>query len=97
MTMWYGLDQHSDTGLRSDQAETSLLPFKRMQIREIAGLLTRHKTLRSHLYIMGLTDSPLCRRYAAEQETSARVFCQYEPLTTLIRTYLGSCGGGGGG
>jgi hypothetical protein len=36
-----------------------------------------------HLYIMRLTDSPLCRRWGAEEETSAHVLCECEALATL--------------
>jgi len=43
-------------------AETSLLSFHRTQSRVMIGLLTGHNTLRRHFYLMGLTNSPLCRR-----------------------------------
>jgi hypothetical protein len=36
-------------------------------------LLTGHNTLRRHLYLMGLSDSPLCRRCGAEDETPANI------------------------
>ena len=39
---------------------------------------------------MGLIDSPMCRRYGAEEETSAHIFCECEALVTLRHTYLGS-------
>ena len=39
---------------------------------------------------MGLTDSPLCRRCGAEEETSFHVLCECEALATLRHTYLGS-------
>ena len=39
---------------------------------------------------MGLSDSPLCRRYGAEDETSAHILCECEALASLRRTYLGS-------
>jgi hypothetical protein len=41
----------------------------------VTGLLTGHNTVRRHLYIMGLIDSPLCRRCGTEDETSAHVLC----------------------
>ena len=46
-------------------------------------------TLRRHLYIMGLMDSPLCWRCAAEEDTSAVSF-ECPALVTLRHTYLGS-------
>ena len=72
-------------------AKTRLLSFNRMQSRAVTGLLTGHNTLRTHLDAMGLTDSPLCRRGGAEEETSAHILCEYEALAVLRHTYLGSC------
>ena len=37
---------------------------------------------------MGLSDSPLCRRCGAEDETSVHTLC--EALTSLRHVYLGS-------
>jgi hypothetical protein len=71
-------------------AKTRLLSFNRMQSRVVVGLLTGHNTLRRHLHIMGLTDSPLCRKCGAEEETSAHVLCECEALATHRHTYLGS-------
>jgi hypothetical protein len=39
---------------------------------------------------MGLTDSPLCRRFGAEVETSAHILCECEALASLRHVYLGS-------
>jgi hypothetical protein len=39
---------------------------------------------------MGLTDSPLCRRCGAEDETSAHILCECEALASLTHVYLGS-------
>jgi hypothetical protein len=39
---------------------------------------------------MGLSDSPLCRKCGAEEETSADVLCECEALATLRHSYLGS-------
>jgi len=39
---------------------------------------------------MGLSDSPLYRRYGAEDETSAHILCDCEALATLRHVYLGS-------
>jgi hypothetical protein len=51
---------------------------------------TGHKTLGGCLYLIGLIDSPLCRRCRAEEETSAHVFCECEALASLRHAYLGS-------
>jgi hypothetical protein len=72
-------------------AKTRLLFFNRMQSRAVTGLPTGHNTLTTNLDIMRLTDSPLCRRGGAEEETSAHILCEYEALAALRHTYLGSC------
>jgi len=71
-------------------AETRLLTFNRTQSRAVTGLLNGHNTLRRHLYIMGLMDSPLCRRRGAEEVTSAYVLCECEALASLRHIYFGS-------
>jgi hypothetical protein len=39
-------------------AETRLLSFNRTESRAVTSLLIGHNTLRRHLYVMGLMDSP---------------------------------------
>jgi hypothetical protein len=39
---------------------------------------------------MGLTDSPLCRKCGAEDETLANINCRCEALASLRQAYLGS-------
>jgi len=56
----------------------------------VTGLLTGHNTLRRHLHLLGLLDSPLCRRCGAEEEISAHILCGCEALASLRHTYLGS-------
>jgi hypothetical protein len=53
-------------------AKTRLLSFNRVKSRVITGF----NILRRHLYIMGLIENPLCRKYEAEEETSAHVLCR---------------------
>jgi len=38
---------------------------------------------------MGLSDSPLCRRCGAEDETSSHILCECEALASLRHVYLG--------
>jgi hypothetical protein len=71
-------------------AKIRLPSFKRIQSRVVTGPFTGHNTLRSHLYIMGLMDSPLCRRCGAEELTAAHVLCECEALATLKYIYLGT-------
>jgi hypothetical protein len=73
----------------SPTARSRLLSFYRSSSRVFTGLLTGRNTLRRHLYIMGLIDSPLCRRCGAEEGTSALVLDECEDLASLIHIYLG--------
>jgi hypothetical protein len=66
------------------------LSFNRTQSRVVIGLLTGHNTLRRHLYIMGLSDNPICRKCGTEEETSVHILCECEALASLRYTYLGS-------
>ena len=47
-----------------------LITFNRTQSRVVTGLLTGHNTLRRHLHLLGLLDSPLCRKCGVGEETS---------------------------
>jgi hypothetical protein len=77
------------SGLRLG-AKARFLSFNRTQSRAVTGLHTGHNTLRRHLHLRGLSDSPLCRRCGAEEETSAHILCECEALASLRHTYLGS-------
>jgi predicted Zn-ribbon and HTH transcriptional regulator len=67
-----------------------LLSLTRAQSRVVTGLLTGHSTLRRHLHLMGLTDSPLCRKCGAEDETSVHILCRCEALASIRQAQLGS-------
>jgi hypothetical protein len=95
ITLWHGLSgtQRQARELISVPRiafRTRLLSFHRTQCRVIIGLLTGHNTLRRYLHIIGLSDSPLCRKCGAEDGTSAHVLCECEALATHRHTYLGS-------
>jgi hypothetical protein len=70
-----------------------LTAVRRLRIRNtlngITGL-TGHNTLKRHLYLMGLSDCPLCRRCRVEAETSVYIFCKSEALASFSLTHLGS-------
>ena len=66
------------------------LNFNRIQSRVVTGLLTGHNTLRRHLHLLGLHDSPLCRKCGVRKETSAHILCECEALASLRHAYLGS-------
>jgi hypothetical protein len=71
-------------------AKARFLSFNRTQFRVVIGLLTGHNTLRRHLHLMRLSDSPLCRRRGAEDETSAHILCECEALASLRHVYVDS-------
>jgi ribonuclease HI len=64
---WRGLDgiQRQARELISGPslaAKAKFLSFNRIQARVVTGLLSGHNTLGRHLHLLGLLDSPLCRR-----------------------------------
>jgi hypothetical protein len=71
-------------------AKARFLSFNRTKSRSVTGLLTGRNTVRRHLHLTGLSDSPLCSRCGAEDETSAHILCECVALVSLRRTYLGS-------
>jgi hypothetical protein len=71
-------------------AKTRLLSFNRTQSRVIIGLLTGHSTLRRHIHLMGLTNSPLCRSCGTQDESSAHILCECEALASFRHSYFGS-------
>ena len=56
--------------------------------RVVTGLLMGYNTLRRHLYLLGLLDSPLCRKCGVREETSAHILCEYEALASFRHAYL---------
>jgi hypothetical protein len=74
----------------SPTAKTRILSFNRTQSRVDTCLLTGQNTLSRHLYLTGLTKSPLHRRFGAEEQTSPHVLCKCEALASLRQAYVGS-------
>jgi len=66
------------------------MTFNRTHSRAMAGHLTGHNTLRRHLHLLGLLDSPLCRKCGVGEETLADILCECEALASLRHAYLGS-------
>jgi hypothetical protein len=92
---WQGLDniQRQARELISGRclgAKATFVYFNMTQSRAITGLLTGHNTLRRHLHLNRLSDSPLCRRCGAQDETSAHILSECEALASLRHVYLGS-------
>jgi len=70
--------------------KAKFLSFNRTQSRVVTGILTAHNTLRRHLHLLRLIDSPLCRACGVKEENSAHILCECEALASLRHTYLGS-------
>jgi hypothetical protein len=70
--------------------KAKLMSFNRTQSKAVVGLLTGHSTLRRHLHLLGLVDSPLCNRCGGKEETSAHILCECEALASLGQVHLGS-------
>ena len=66
------------------------LRVNRTQSRVVIGLLTGHNTLRRHLYVIGLSNNPICRKCGSEEKTSVHVLCACEALASLRHSCLGS-------
>jgi hypothetical protein len=74
----------------SPTIKARLLSFNRTQSRVVTGPFTGHNNLRRYFYLMGLTNSPLCRRCGTDEETSDLILCKCKALASLRHTYLGS-------
>jgi hypothetical protein len=56
----------------------------------VTGFLTGYNTLRGHLFLIRLANSPVCRGCGVKKETSAHVLCKCEAWASLRHTHLGS-------
>jgi len=61
-----------------------LLSFNKTQSRVVIGLLTGHNTLRRHLYILGLSNNPTCRKCGTEEETLVHILRELGHSLTQI-------------
>jgi len=71
-------------------AKTKFMSVNRTQSRAVIGLLTGHNTLRRHLCLLGLLDSPLCGKCGVMEETSTHILCECEALASLRHAHLDS-------
>jgi hypothetical protein len=67
-----------------------LLSFNRTQSSVVISLLNGHNTLRRYLYIIGLSNNPICWKCGTEEEISFHVVCAFEVLASPRHSYLGS-------
>jgi hypothetical protein len=66
------------------------MTLSRIQSGVVIGLLTGHNTLMRHLYILRLSNSPLCWWCEVGEETSAHVLRECEALASRRHAYMGS-------
>jgi len=67
-----------------------LLSFNSTQSTVVIDLLTGHNILRGHLYVIRLSNNPICRKYGTEEETSDHILCACEALASLRHAHVGS-------
>jgi hypothetical protein len=67
-----------------------LLSFNRTQSRVVIGLLTGHNSLGRHLYVMGHSNNPTCRKCGTEEETSVNILYECQTLASLRHAHPGS-------
>jgi len=72
-------------------AKARFLSLNRAQSRAVTGFLTGRNRLRRHLHLLGLLDSPLCRRCGAEEETSAHIVSVKLRLHSHMRIWAPPC------
>jgi len=73
----------------SPTTKTRWLFFNRTHPRVVFCLLNGHNTLRTHIHLAWLTNSLLCRRCGAEEESAVHVWCECEALVSLRQAHLG--------
>ena len=87
---WYQRQARELISGPSLDSRAKFMTFNRSQSRAVTGLLTGHNTLRRHLHLLALHDSPLCRKCGVREETSAYILCECEALASLRQAHLGS-------
>jgi hypothetical protein len=66
-----------------------LLKLNRDQLRWVVGLLTGHCHLKGHLFKLGLTDDPICKRCLEEDESATHILCDCEAVAHVRFRHLG--------
>ncbi|CAH2234109.1 jg1188 [Pararge aegeria aegeria] len=70
--------------------EEVLCSGNRSKLRKVVGLITGHRSLNRHRFIIGVTDSPLCRACKEADETPTYVMLECTGVTEQREIYLGS-------
>jgi hypothetical protein len=55
----------------------------------VVGLFTGHSHLKGHLFKLGLTDDPICKRGPEEDESATHILCDCEATAYLRFRHLG--------
>jgi hypothetical protein len=70
MPLWQGLAGTQRQAREMISGPRKAAKTRQMQSRVVIGLLNGRDTLRKHLHIVGLSDSPFCRKCGSEEETA---------------------------
>jgi hypothetical protein len=69
-----------------------LIKLSRNNLRLITGILTGHCNFNKHLFIIGITDSPLCRASRETEETVIHVLLECNAVAHHRAAHLGTPG-----
>lgn len=67
-----------------------LLKLSRPNLRAITSVITGHGHFNKHLFVIGVTDSPLCRGCMEVEETAAHVMIECHAVADYRARYLGA-------
>lgn len=67
----------------------TLLRLSRPRMRLVTAALTGHGFFNKHLYVLGVTDSPLCRACLEAEETAAHVLMECTGVADYRAKHLG--------
>lgn len=68
----------------------SLLHLSKLQLRKVTAALTGHGSFNKHLFVLGVTDSPLCRACMEVEETAAHVILECIGVSQHRANHLGT-------
>jgi hypothetical protein len=67
-----------------------LIKLSRNNLRMVTGILTGHCNLNKHMFIIGITDSPLCRACRETDETVTHVLLECNAVAQHRAAHLGT-------
>lgn len=69
-----------------------VLRLTKQQLRKVTAVTTGHGSFNKHLYVIGVTDSPLCRACMEEDETAAHLLQSCPVVADYRAKYFGNPG-----